>query len=117
MTWFEALTGFPEQSPNQVRDNLTVSGETLTSRVNGRAMLCGRLEILSLAELRERIESTRKPIDDRLSVREVVADVQALHMDKANEGALFQVASQFNLLEMISPNVTPEEGVGIYEQD
>ncbi len=30
---------------------------------------------------------------------------------------MFQVASQFNLLEMISPNVTPDDGIGIYEND
>ncbi|MCK5683507.1 hypothetical protein KAJ27_05280 [bacterium] len=30
---------------------------------------------------------------------------------------MFQVASQFNLLEMVSPGVTPEEGVGRYEHD
>src|SRR4029450_2450506 len=52
-----------------------------------------------------------------LSVREVVADVQALHADVANAGSLFQVASQFNLLEMVTPRVTPEHGVGIYEND
>jgi hypothetical protein len=31
--------------------------------------------------------------------------------------ALFQVASQFNLLEMVSPDVTPEQGVTRYQQD
>src|SRR5690606_28574117 len=40
-----------------------------------------------------------------------------LHADPQHAGALFQVASQFNLLEMTSPTVTPEEGVGIYEHD
>jgi hypothetical protein len=30
---------------------------------------------------------------------------------------VFQVASQFNLLEMTSPGVTPECGIGIYEED
>lgn len=30
---------------------------------------------------------------------------------------LFQVASQFNLLEMVSPSVTPEEGVAKYAYD
>lgn len=47
----------------------------------------------------------------------MVADVQELHARPENEGALFQVASQFNLLEMISPSVTPEMGVGCYEHD
>ena len=32
-------------------------------------------------------------------------------------GALFQVASQFNLLEMVSPDVTPEHGVSGYAHD
>ena len=32
-------------------------------------------------------------------------------------GALFQVASQFNLLEMVSPRVTPEDGVTRYQHD
>jgi hypothetical protein len=32
-------------------------------------------------------------------------------------GALFQVASQFNLLEMSSPTVTPEHGVTRYQHD
>jgi len=39
-------------------------------------------------------------------------DVQSLHAAASNAGALFQVASQFNLLEMMSPEVTPEQGVG-----
>jgi hypothetical protein len=43
--------------------------------------------------------------------------VQHLHRDRANEHAVFQVASQFNLLEMTSPAVTPECGVGNYEND
>jgi hypothetical protein len=40
-----------------------------------------------------------------------------MHEDPRNAGALFQAASQFNLLEMTSPRVTPEQGVGIYEYD
>lgn len=40
-----------------------------------------------------------------------------MHIDSANARALFQVASQFNLLEMVSPNRTPEQGVGIYDFD
>lgn len=116
MTWFETLTGFRERSPNQVRQNLAVDGETLTSHVNGRAMICGQLEIPSLAELREHARSGGQG-RGKISVREVVTDVQALHVDAAIAGSLFQVASQFNLLEMVSPGVTPEHGVGVYEND
>jgi hypothetical protein len=116
MTWFESLVGFPESQPDQVRKNLSVSGETLASHVNGREFICGRLETPSLAELRARVKSTPAR-RGRIAVREVVADVQDLHTNVANAGSLFQVASQFNLLEMVSPSVTPERGVGIYERD
>lgn len=114
--WFEALMGFPEEAPQQVRDNISVNGNVLMSHINGRTLTCGELETPTLAELRSRVQAAACPVG-KLSVREVVADVQHLHADAANAGALFQVASQFNLLEMVSPNVTPERGVGIYEQD
>jgi hypothetical protein len=116
MTWFEALTGFPETSPDQVRRNITVVGEMLTSHANGKVMACGRLETPTLAKLRQRTQSGRHG-GGKLSLRELVANVQDLHTDSSNAGSLFQVASQFNLLEMASPNVTPEYGVGIYETD
>jgi len=116
MIWFETLTGFREASPQQVRNNIIVEGEILKSRVNRKVMACGQLETPSLAELRERVQSSKHETG-KLSVREVVANVQSLHTDESNADGLFQVASQFNLLEMVSPNRTPEHGVGIYEQD
>lgn len=116
MTWFERLTGFRETSPGQVRRNIAVDGEKMKSLVNGNEMTCGLLETPSLAELRART-SAGEHDGSKTSLRELVADVQDLHADVANAGALFQVASQFNLLEMASPDVTPERGVGIYESD
>jgi len=116
MTWFETITGFPEESPQQVRENITVEGQTLTSHANGRVLVYGRLKTPSLAELRERVHASGHP-SGKISVREVVANVQHLHTDVSNAGSLFQVASQFNLLEMVSPNYTPEDGVSIYEHD
>ncbi|MDZ8241474.1 hypothetical protein [Nostoc sp. ChiQUE01b] len=116
MTWFETLTGFSEQSPILVRENMAVDGEVLKSHVNGRVMVCGQLETPSLAELRERVLSSGYE-RGKITLREVVANVQDLHINESNANSLFQVASQFNLLEMISPGVTPEYGVGIYEDD
>ncbi len=112
--WFEDLTGFRETDGEQVRANLDVVGDRLISRVNGKSYGCGRLAIPSLAELRAHpAVAATGPV----RLREVVADVQALHKDPANAGALFQAASQFNLLEMTGPHVTPERGVGGYEND
>jgi len=114
--WFELLTGFLEESPQQVRDNISVDGTQMTSNINGAAFICGELETPTLSELRKRVDLCCS-LSGRISVREVVANVQQLHTDEDNSGALFQVASQFNLLEMVSPHVTPEHGVGIYEHD
>jgi hypothetical protein len=40
-----------------------------------------------------------------------VGEARAVHADSELEGALFQVASQFNLLEMTGPTVTLKDGV------
>jgi len=114
--WVENLTGFKEESPAQVRSKLEANGNTITSRVNGNSMTCGQLETPTLAELRALVLKGPAP-SRKLKLREVISDAKSLHTDISNTGALFQVASQFNLLEMPGPNVTPEDGVSAYEGD
>lgn len=111
--WFHELTGLRQDDPETVRRHLRVEGESLVSEVTGRRLYPGRLSVPSLAELRAR------PADRGASttLREQVADARALHADPANAGAVFQVASQFNLLEMICPDVTPEQGIARYSGD
>jgi len=116
MTWFEDLTGFAESDGDSVRGKLAVEGDVMTSSANGREMRPGRLETPSLKELRRRVRDLPRQTG-QLRISEVVDDVRRLHADRENAGALFQVASQFNLLEMTGPGVTPEYGVGIYEDD
>ncbi len=115
MDWFSRLTGFAERNHADVHRLISISGSTLTStRCNG-SYQCGRLELASLGTLRER--NAGLPSSGNLRVAELVGDAKTLHAVAANAGAVFQVASQFNLLEMVSPNVTPEHGVTIYEND
>jgi len=114
--WFETLTGFKEESPEHVRSNLEVSGSSMTSAVNGRSWSCGSLETPTLAEFRSRVTENRIS-SGQIEIREVIGDAKALHADAGNSGALFQVASQFNLLEMSHPGLTPEDGVAIYGKD
>lgn len=114
--WFSELTGFPEESPQQVRDNLILDGPRLISKANDRVLHWGQLEVASLGELRESLADLNVPAG-KLRLSEVVGDVQKLHCAPENHGALFQVASQFNLLEMTSPHVTPEQGIDCYEYD
>lgn len=116
--WLEQLTGIREGAGVDVGLWLSLDGEWMTSLRNGRRLRWGRLDMPSLAELRAAAKSTMRGAGSRrTSVREVVADVRQLHLDEANQGALFQVASQFNLLEMASPSITPEDGIERYESD
>ena len=116
MSWFENLTGCVGESHESVQEQLFIDGRRLHSRLNGKSWLCGELETPTLAQLRQRVRNIKHDLAP-ISVRNVVGNVQHLHLNRANENALFQVASQFNLLEMTSPRVTPECGVGIYEHD
>lgn len=115
--WFERLFGFTESGRAAVYSELEVEGNILRSKLRGTEWTCGKLEILSLADLRSRQNGLSSTTGAQLKVSEVVADAKALHADSVNAGALFQVASQFNLLEMVSPSVTPEQGITIYEHD
>ena len=113
--WFEILTGFPETDYATTKARLRVENGRLHSDASKRSAAVGQLELVSLAELRERTRNVAPSGSLRLGI--VQGDVRAMHLERRNEGALFQVASQFNLLEMMGPSVTPEAGVAGYEQD
>ena len=115
MTWFKTLTGFYEDTYESTQDKLTLDGSVIRSTVNGKSYEAGILEITNLDNLRSALNSEIKEVDRVLRFSEVVGDVQQLHIE--NPGAVFQVASQFNLLEMMDSKVTPEKGIGRYEWD
>lgn len=108
--------GFEEKSPEQVRNNIKIEGNTLHSLVNGLSYKHGLLEILSLKNLREKTAPLLKG-EGQLMVSEVIGNVQTYHQLVENKGALFQAASQFNLLEMVHSKVSPEDGISRYEFD
>lgn len=116
MDWFTELTGFQESTYDQTRAQLEVQGFYLRSRANGRSFGIGSFEMVSLADLRARVASgagaAGKP-----RTRIVTGNVRLMHQLPEYQGALFQVASQFNALEMIDPSVTPEDGVARYQND
>ena len=78
----------------------------------------GPWETPSLAELRERHPHCEYG-EDKLTFRHLATTfgVEPLILDPSNTGAVFMVASQFNALEMISPDRTPSDGVAIYARD
>lgn len=115
MSWFHRLTGFHEADYASTRARLQVESQHLLSRVNGARHRIGRLETPSLGELRHRAAQHRS--GERTTFGAITGDARRLHADPRFAGALFQVASQFNLLEMIHPGITPEDGVTRYEGD
>ena len=117
MNWFEGMTGIVESGPEHVRSKLDWDGECVRSLANGGSWRAGRLEIPNLAELLQQVADLEISGPRRLRISEIVGDVRELHRDPQHANAVFQVASQFNLLEMVSPDVTPEQGIGGYEFD
>ena len=92
-------------------------GTSLRSKINNRSYTIGELDTPSLKELRIRAESVVGRLVGTLNVSNVSGDVRKMHRDPANRNAMFQVASQFNLLEMVGPDVCPEDGVTRYGND
>ena len=116
MDWFERITGFLEEGYEATRSNLLIAEDRLHSIHSDRSFGVGRLETPTLADLRRRtagMSSGQGPT--RVSC--VQGDVRRMHRDANNAGALFQVASQFNLLEMVGHSVSPEDGATRYQSD
>jgi hypothetical protein len=116
MDWFEILTGFRETTYDDTRAKLKVDGRQLQSLINGKSYGIGELELVSLQTLRESVKSVGG-FFGRAKVSVVTGDVREMHRSPEYANALFQVASQFNLLEMVSPEITPEHGVTRYQDD
>jgi len=115
LDWFERITGFREGPYAWTQAQLRLEEGQLVSLRDGARHHTGRFEMVSLDELRR----THTPPAQAAPnvVRTIVGDARAMHADAANAGATFQVASQFNALEMVGPNITPEHGVTRYASD
>lgn len=116
MDWFEHITGFRETNYEQTRAQLELNGTKLRSRVNGKEFEVGEFSMPSLEELRRRTGSDEGG-GPQLKVSLVTGDIRRFLTDRSNRGAMFQVASQFNMLEMISPSKRPEDGITMYQHD
>src|SRR3954451_3895298 len=113
MDWFTRITGFNESTYAATRAQLEVRGSALLSKANGRSYGIGEFELASLDDLRARAAGGTGA-EGRARGQIVTGGVRKMHQVPEHAGALFQVASQFNCLEMIGPGVTPEDGVTRY---
>lgn len=122
MDWFEQLTGFKERNYAETQKELVFEENSLFCPVVNKRYDLGKFEIPSLLELRQRVAKLHPPVNvqagkSKITQQTVRADAYKLHAATEANGAVIQVASQFNLLEMISPNVSPEDGVTRYQHD
>lgn len=115
MDWFERITGFKEQAYSTTQSRLCVEDGCLVSTHSPVRWPIGELDTPALAELACR-GSFEDPCAQPATFRCVAGNARDLHLT-APAGAMFQVASQFNLLEMVGPDVTPEHGVTRYQHD
>ncbi|MDB5874661.1 MAG: hypothetical protein JWQ07_4103 [Ramlibacter sp.] len=116
MDWFEKITGFRELPYDETQSKLSVENGCLCSTHSDNRFAVGTLETPTLGELRLQVAEMDLP-PSRPRVSCIVGDARQLHGEPHFCRALFQVASQFNLLEMVGPSVTPEQGVAAYAQD
>lgn len=112
--WVNDLIGTDSDKMETIKRDAVIDGDNLVSLKNGRSFKHGELGTPSLSILRK-----RNILDegDTISIKQIVGDIQDIHCKSENYNATIQVASQFNLLEMISPEFTPEDGINIYADD
>jgi len=115
LSWFAQITGFPEGAYAQTQARLRVDNGRLAHEGGGPGHAVGEFELISLDALRAQVHDVTVP--GHLTLDIVEGDVRRMHIEPENAGAVFQVASQFNLLEMVGPTVTPEDGVTGYADD
>jgi hypothetical protein len=141
--WFRDVFGMEEGTPDSVRRAFCMVGKDATAALEikhtGKRLHVGAWRCMAAPELRllraglppERLQrlgvlvvlgapaapAAPAVLPYGLTFRHIAADVGHLLHDGANAGAVFQVASQFNCLEMTGPHVTPAHGVTRYALD
>jgi hypothetical protein len=121
------LIGFSDSRVGYPRTKqlLQFDGRSVRSIENGRAFDIGEFEYVTLEELRTRVEAIKSEesntdfgTPNHVSHNDPVKeDVQDYMRNPDFNNALFQVASQFNLLEMGHYTMKPEHGVDVYWHD
>ena len=115
MDWFTELFGFSERNVD-TQKYIEVQQDTLRVKQNGKEFICGTLTIPKLSDIRQEANGLLQQ-NTKTTVSEWVGDVQQLHKDPQHTQSIFQVASQCNLLEMVGPSVSPEQGITGYMYD
>ena len=119
-TWLADLCGEPEPELQQNISYDSDTGELITPKATfnaGTFTTHALSDLLSDAKLKLRLLGLKKNGQNYPQVTVVQGvDVGAAIL-AAKQGAIFQVASQFNCLEMLHPGVSPSDGITNYTLD
>jgi len=123
--WFMDLFGFREvqyedtQKRLKIRPDRHTPSSWVLEGENGATYKVGRFSTPKLSDLSAQATSKGglAALPGKLKVRNVRGDVSAMLGEPRNRHATFQVASQFNCLEYLSPSMRPEHGVTMYVKD
>jgi hypothetical protein len=130
-TWFSKIFGFnenadPEANFKLVKDMVSIHDISFDEDMkiniltlkNGQELWAGKFTMISIPELRPAYAMSAIETGSRLlTYVSMDGDVKLFHEDPKLEGSVFQVASQFNTLEMVNPSITPNMGITIYKDD
>jgi hypothetical protein len=113
--WFKKAFGFREESFEETKKQFTFVNDTL-SVGSDISFYVGPFDTPSLEDLQARLASSNGAEDasgvaEPLTFHNIKGTSFDLHLDPENAGAVFQVASLFNCLELPGPNASPEDGV------
>lgn len=116
MDWFEKLTGFRETDYDDTRGKLRVEGRRLKSLINGKSYGIGELELVIIASPAREGKIRKRPLwktQGKCGNRR-----RATHASVSRERPGF-VSSGLSIQSPGDdrPEVTPENGVTIYEHD
>eukprot|EP00667_Euglena_gracilis_P006997 EG_transcript_7061 len=124
--WFSNTFGFEERGYAETRLQFAVSELTdptgrkaynLTSKPIAKDFYVGPFEMPRVKDLHSKAAGGETLGLGPLTFENISGNVTVLHLDEKNEGAVFQVASQFNCLEMVGPHFRPEDGITRYSSD
>ena len=121
--FFTRVFGFKEVSYEETATEFLrlISGDRQNFDFGDRKIGVGQLSTPTLSESKEEFERLLKEFNSYKRVyggniaENISGDVGKMHLD--NNGATIQAASQFNLLEHVSPNKGPNAGITCYIHD
>ena len=127
--WFEELFGFKENTSDW---DATVA----KFKMDGQMLVCddapqshksqyvGLFTCPSVADLQRMMDEEYSNVShydhitfNHEAIPSALGGIKAKILDPNSEGAVFQVASQFNCLEMANRSNTPKDGITIYKND